>query len=77
MSRYRLYPSPEQEAVLREHCAHARYAWNLAWNLRFDVIRFEDLRIRNMTRSAKGTGGKPGSNVRAKSGLNRAILAQG
>jgi transposase len=33
MSRYRLYPSPEQQAVLREHCAHARYVWNLAWNL--------------------------------------------
>jgi transposase len=33
MSRYRLYPTPEQEAVLREHCAHARYVWNLAWSL--------------------------------------------
>ena len=33
MSRYRLYPTPEQEAVLLEHCAHARYVWNLAWNL--------------------------------------------
>ena len=30
MSRYRLAPSPVQEAVLREHCAHARYVWNLA-----------------------------------------------
>jgi putative transposase len=30
MSRYRLRPSPAQEAVLREHCAHARYVWNLA-----------------------------------------------
>jgi transposase len=30
MSRYRLYPAPAQEAVLREHCAHARYVWNLA-----------------------------------------------
>jgi transposase len=30
MSRYRLYPAPEQAAVLREHCAHARYVWNLA-----------------------------------------------
>jgi len=30
MSRYRLYPSPAQEAVLRDHCAHARYVWNLA-----------------------------------------------
>ena len=30
MSRYRLYPTSAQEAVLREHCAHARYMWNLA-----------------------------------------------
>jgi transposase len=30
MSRYRLLPSPIQEAVLRGHCAHARYVWNLA-----------------------------------------------
>ena len=30
MSRYRLYPTPAQEAVLREHCAHAPYVWNLA-----------------------------------------------
>jgi putative transposase len=30
MSRYRLFPSPAQEAVLRGHCAHARYVWNLA-----------------------------------------------
>jgi putative transposase len=30
MSRYRLYPTPAQEDVLLEHCAHARYVWNLA-----------------------------------------------
>jgi putative transposase len=30
MSRYRLLPSPTQEAVLRDHCGHARYMWNLA-----------------------------------------------
>ncbi|MGH3198211.1 MAG: RNA-guided endonuclease InsQ/TnpB family protein [Streptosporangiaceae bacterium] len=30
MSRYRLLPSPAQEAVLRGHCGHARYVWNLA-----------------------------------------------
>ena len=30
MSRYRLYPSAQQEAVLSRHCAHARYVWNLA-----------------------------------------------
>jgi transposase len=28
--RYRLSPSAGQEVVLREHCAHARFVWNLA-----------------------------------------------
>ncbi len=206
MSRYRLFPSPAQEAVLRGHCAHARYVWNLAveqhahWRpgraaapgylgqcrqltqaraefpwlaagsqtvqqqalrdfaramaaffdpgnpasrptgellrvpglaarertrlrrlertlararrgsnrrgrvkhaiarlraretdrrkdwaekastgiaRRFDVIRVEDLRITDMTRSAKGTRQKPGRNVRQKAGLNRGILRSG
>lgn len=40
----------------------------------YDVIAVEDLRIRNMTRSARGTVEEPGSNVAAKSGLNRSIL---
>ena len=44
---------------------------------RFDVIRVEDLRIPDMTRSARGTAGKPGRNVRAKAGLNREILRSG
>src|SRR5690349_12912432 len=30
MSRYRLLPSPVQEAALRDHCSQARYVWNLA-----------------------------------------------
>jgi putative transposase len=30
MFRYRLLPTPAQEAVLRDHCGHARYVWNLA-----------------------------------------------
>src|ERR1700722_161074 len=30
MSRYRLLPTPAQEVVLKRHCAHARYVWNLA-----------------------------------------------
>jgi putative transposase len=30
MSRYRRHPAPAQEAVLRDHCGHARYVWNLA-----------------------------------------------
>jgi putative transposase len=44
---------------------------------RFDLIRVEDLQIRNMTRSARGTAANPGRNVRAKSGLNREILRSG
>ena len=28
--RFRLYPTPQQEAILRDHCAHARFVWNLA-----------------------------------------------
>jgi putative transposase len=30
MFRYRLLPTPAQEVALRNHCAHARYVWNLA-----------------------------------------------
>ena len=44
---------------------------------RFDTIRVEDLLIKNMTRSAKGSAGNPGRNVRQKSGLNREILRSG
>jgi transposase len=44
---------------------------------RFDLIRVEDLKIGNMTRSARGTAGDPGRNVRAKAGLNREILRSG
>lgn len=41
-----------------------------------DVIVVERLNVRGMVRSAKGTEADPGVNVRAKSALNRAILAQ-
>ncbi len=44
---------------------------------RFDVVRVENLKIGNMTRSARGTRGDPGRNVRAKAGLNRGILRSG
>jgi putative transposase len=44
---------------------------------RFDVIRVEDLKIRNMTRSARGSISEPGRNVRLKTGLNRQITASG
>jgi transposase len=41
------------------------------------VIRIEDLKNRGMTRSARGTIGQPGRNVRQKAGLNREIMASG
>lgn len=41
------------------------------------IVYVEDLKIRNMSRSAAGTTEAPGKNVRVKSGLNRAILDQG
>ena len=37
----------------------------------------EDLNVKGMTSSAKGTRDAPGKNVKAKSGLNRAILSSG
>lgn len=43
----------------------------------YDVIRIEDLKVKNMVRSAKGTIDKPGRNVRQKAGLNCAIHAAG
>ncbi len=41
------------------------------------MIAVEDLQVRNMSGSAKGSAETPGRNVRAKSGLNKSILDQG
>jgi putative transposase len=41
------------------------------------MVCIEDLKVRNMSKSAAGSSGQPGKNVRAKSGLNKAILDQG
>ena len=41
------------------------------------MVCIEDLQVRNMSRSAAGSTEQPGKNVRAKSGLNKAILDQG
>ena len=44
---------------------------------RFNIVCVEDLNIREMTRSARGTITEPGRNVRAKAGLNREIMRSG
>jgi putative transposase len=59
----------------RSHDFCAYTAHRLTTNNELVVI--EALKTKQMTRSAKGTLEAPGSNVRAKSGLNRAILAKG
>ncbi|MFE7579588.1 RNA-guided endonuclease InsQ/TnpB family protein [Streptomyces sp. NPDC057521] len=43
----------------------------------FEHVALEDLRVKNMTRTARGTIEAPGRNVAAKAGLNRAILDVG
>jgi putative transposase len=41
------------------------------------VVVVEELNVKGMSASAKGTVESPGTNVKAKSGLNRSILSQG
>ena len=43
----------------------------------YDQILIEDLKIKDMTSSAKGTLATPGRKVAQKTGLNRAILSSG
>jgi putative transposase len=68
-------------ARLKAHETDARKDWaeKASTDLarRFDVIRVENLKIGNMTRSARGTIEAPGKKVTQKSGLNRAILRSG
>jgi putative transposase len=41
------------------------------------MVVMEDLEVRNLSRSSRGTSDQPGKNVRQKAGLNRWILDQG
>ena len=41
------------------------------------MVCIEDLQVKNLCKSAAGTMGNPGRNVRAKAGLNKSILDQG
>ncbi|MCE2468220.1 MAG: transposase [Caldilineaceae bacterium] len=58
----------------RENAAH-QHSRKMADTAHAVVV--EDLNVQAMTQSAKGTAEKPGTNVKAKSGLNREILASG
>jgi putative transposase len=70
----RLARAKEREANARLDALH-KVAHRIVSSA--DVIGLEELNLRGMTRSAKGTIEKPGRNVAAKSGLNRALLDVG
>jgi putative transposase len=68
-------------AKLHEHKTNIRHdtlhkiSTNISKNHAF--IAIENLKVTNMSKSAKGTIENPGTNVAQKSGLNRSILNQG
>jgi len=86
MSRKVKFSSNWKKAKARVQKIHARIA-----NARRDFLHkttttiskshalvcIEDVQVRNMSKSSKGTIEQPGKKVRQKSGLNRAILDQG
>ena len=86
MSRKTKFSSNWKKAKARVQSIHARVA-----NARNDflhklsteisknhaIVCVEELQVGNMSRSAAGTHEVPGTNVRAKSGLNKSILDQG
>ena len=62
-----------RERVRNRNACHRITTDLVRW---FGLIAIEDLAIKNMTRSAKGTMEQPGKNVAQKSGLNRSITEQ-
>lgn len=78
--------SNRREKAKRRVAVHTRYAVEvrrdvahktshaLASDDRYKLFVFEDLKVKNMSKSAKGTVEEPGKKVRQKSGLNRSIL---
>ncbi len=66
-----------QKAFRAECFARLNWAHHVSKSIasEYDVAYMEKLNIGDMTKSAKGTVEEPGTNVKAKSGLNRKILA--
>ena len=72
--RRRVAAIAAQKARVRKHWQHEV---SKEISNRFGLVVIEDLKVRNMTASAKGTIEEPGTNVAQKKGLNRSILNQG
>jgi putative transposase len=64
------------EKIARQRRDHAHKVSRMIVD-RYERIVLEDLQLCGMTRSAKGTVERPGRNVAAKAGLNRAMLDAG
>ena len=66
-----------QKAYRAERFARLNWAHHVSKNIasQYGLAYLEDLNIKGMTKSAKGTKEKPGKHVTAKSELNRKILA--
>jgi putative transposase len=62
---------------VRNQCTDFAHKTALALVRNYDLIAHEALRVANMSRSASGTIENPGTNVAAKSGLNRSIADAG
>ena len=71
---HRLQMAHQKIRLIRQDF-HKKTAHMLAQE--YGCVYAEDLRVRNMTKSAKGTVENPGKNVKQKSGLNRSILRTG
>ncbi len=72
--RIRLARLKEKEAFIRANMLHEI---SCSLTNEYDTICIEDLAVKNMSRTAKGTIEDPGKNVKAKQGLNRVIVNSG
>lgn len=59
---------------LRRQRENFLHTWSHRYAKNHSVVVIEDLKLKNMTRSARGTESEPGRNVAQKAGLNRALL---
>ena len=72
-AKHRIARLKRRDANIRREFAH-QASRRIVDDPRVNLIVMEDLQIKNMIKSAKGTRDNPGKNVRQKSGLNRSIL---
>lgn len=71
-ARERLARAHAKVTVVRKEWVHKQTA---VLARQYRMIAVEDLALPNMTASAKGTAEAPGTNVKAKAGLNREMLS--